>query len=92
MLSDYANKHSHIVTDAILTVIDCNNRCSDELVAEGIVRALTESHRTLQAAFIRSLREALKMYPEAVGTDLRNEGAVAWAKEVTAIDTHIPYI
>ena len=79
------------VKEAIESVIDVNNQASDELVAEGILKALRGSHRTLQASFIRSLVLALDEYAMD-DFDARNEGAVKWAAAATSKDIHIPFI
>ena len=90
-INSKADEQAKIVTDAIEAVIDCNNRCSDELVAEGILKALNGAHRTLQASFIRSLVLALDEY--SLGDfDARNEAAIKWAADATGKDIHIPFI
>jgi hypothetical protein len=55
---------------------------------------LLNSHRTLQASFIRNLNEVLTQYGATTHTDARNEAAVKWAAQATGatVDLHIPFI
>jgi hypothetical protein len=56
-----------------------------EDLAQAIVMALTTSHRTLQQSFLGAVRIALHKYGNLdpnMNTDLRNEDAHTWAKEV----------
>jgi hypothetical protein len=56
-----------------------------------IYTALTTEHRTYQQSIVKSIYEILKMYSNN-HTDLRNENAVAWAKEATAKEHFFPFI
>jgi hypothetical protein len=67
-------------------------------LAEAMVMALTTSHRTLQQKFLGGVRLALHKYGNLdpnMCTDLRNESAHKWAKEVAKMpngDLRFPLI
>lgn len=60
-----------------------------EDLADAIVDALTHSHRTLQQSFLGAVKLALDKYSKLdkdTYTDLRNECAYQWTREVAKID------
>ena len=64
-----------------------------EVAAKMWMRVIRVLHRTLQANVIRFLAALLKEYAKTEYYDARNEGAVEFAKKVTALkDVYIPYI
>jgi hypothetical protein len=48
-------------------------------------------HRTLQQSMIKLIACFLKNI-STFNTDLRNEAAIEWAKKVSQIDSHFPFI
>lgn len=89
-------KHDKALTDrtraAVKEIIDCVNIMgSDAVVAAAISAELCQSHRTLQASFIRAFQDAMVSYSE-IHTDLRNAAAVDFAKKVVAMEHYIPFV
>jgi len=78
------------------TIINMLNKMGREKeVSEALVYSLQTTHRTLQANFCRMIKEASVKYAEfhmPERTDARNEEAVRFAKAVSEIDIHIPFI
>lgn len=64
---------------------------SEEDMTQAIVEVLQGSHRTLQQSFMRVFAKALAEYAET-RTDLRNESAVDFAKRVSQLEHHFPFI
>jgi hypothetical protein len=82
------------LVEQIRALIEHTNDISAESskeVTEAFLRAMLSQHRTLQQNFMRALREALRQYGET-STDLRNEGAVTWARRAAMVDTYMPYV
>ena len=61
-------------------------------IAQDILKSLTHKHRTLQASFIRILRDVMNQYADNASFDPRNEAAVNFCKEVKKIEGGIPHI
>ena len=63
---------------------------------EEVLRALTREHRTHQQSTVGSIYKILKGYAKAaetLGSDLRNEAAVAWATKIAkAEEEYFPFI
>lgn len=61
--------------------------------AEAIMEALAHAHRTHQASFWRAIAKLIPMYADA-DSDLRNEAAVQWCKDVcrTLPPAAIPFL
>jgi len=78
--------------DAMKELIDSTNCMNghDDMV-EGMLLGLMHSHRTLQQSFVRVFIDVMSEYSE-VGTDLRNEGAVAFAKKVKEMEIYLPNV
>lgn len=82
---------------AIALLIDEVNGGSPAELAEVMFEQLTRSHRTLQQSFLGTVKLTLYKYGslEEHWTDLRNEFAWKWAKEVSKIpnsDVRFPLI
>lgn len=60
-------------------------------IKDALVYSLQHQHRTLQANFWRMIKEVAVEYAEFRYDD-RNEQAVEFAKEITKINVHIPFI
>ncbi len=78
---------------AFKALIDSTNVMSGEQqVVEGMVNALTGSHRTLQQSFMRCFVETMREYKDT-GSDERNQASVAFAKKVCEDDQYIfPFV
>ena len=72
-------------------ISETNIMGSDKEVSQGILLGLMQSHPTLQQSFIRAFIMALGGYSKLKG-DLRNQGAIDFAKQVTENDNHLPYV
>jgi ribosomal protein L16 Arg81 hydroxylase len=79
------------VESAVKTLSTLVNR-SNEHLPEIISEVLMGEHRTLQQGVIRALRDAMEIYGNESRTDLRNEGAKSFCKEVAKIDHCMPFI
>lgn len=74
---------------------DVINACNggERELAKAIHSKLIREHRTIQASFIRAMRDVMYKYAhENNGTDARNEGAVNWCVEISKTGGAIPYI
>ena len=60
-------------------------------IAAVVVAKLQGEHRTIQQSFMRVFVLAMKEY-STTSTDMRNEAAVNFAKEVTEKEYYFPYI
>lgn len=72
----------------VSALIEEVNAGKPEDLADAIVAALTQNHRTLQQAFLGAVKLAITKYgqlDQGMHTDLRNESAHAWAAEVAKI-------
>ena len=77
---------------AMRDLLDCTNVMgSDKDVAEAISNVLSKEHRTLQQSFMRVFVQSMNQYKDT-RFDQRNEQAVKLAKEITEIDTLLPFI
>jgi hypothetical protein len=71
--------------DIVAEAIDLSNGgLSPEAMGTAIADVLSTAHRTLQQQFVGGMKVAIHKYA-ATSTDLRNEAAVKWAKEVAAL-------
>lgn len=83
------------VTNEIMNAV--NVMGSDKQVAEGILEAIKGSHRTLQQNYWRVMIAVIKGYAET-NSDLRNEGAVNFCKDVVKFleenpnKEYLPYV
>ena len=89
-MSNKVHNEAQALTDKLVDLTNSMGNKSEDIGA-GIAEGLMRSHRTLQQSFISSLQKALVLYAES-NTDLRNEGAVAWAKQVAQLDINTPFI
>jgi len=77
---------------AMMELIDCTNVMGGEAdVVTGMTEALQYSHRTLQQSFISCFVSTMGNYANT-RTDARNENAVKFAKSVTDMNAHFPFI
>ena len=74
----------------LIDALKVTGMSQDELVQD-FIQDLKIDHRTNQASVIRTMQAILVGYVDA-RSDLRNEGAVEFAKEVKKLDMHIPFI
>ena len=89
-MSNKVHKEAQEITNKLVDLTNSmGNKYED--IGAGIAEALMRSHRTLQQSVIASLQKALVTYSES-GTDMRNEGAVDWAKQVAKININTPFI
>ena len=65
---------------------------AEEEATENFFKCVITTHPTLQANLIRMLKGFLKFYGELEYFDLRNKGAVEYAKEVSKVEGYIPFI
>lgn len=81
------------LVDELFRVI---NSGRDEKVAETLLLAIQNQHRTLQASFWRIIFTVMQKYGETPEThyDLRNEAAVKACKKLAELDqqSYIPFI
>jgi len=79
--------------DAMIALIDATNIMGGEAdVIQGMTEALQYSHRTLQQSFISCFVGTMVNYAE-FRTDVRNQDAVQFAKNVSKMDNiHFPFI
>ena len=86
---EVSSKAIHQIMDAV------NIMGSDKKVAEGIIKELQVTHRTLQQNFWRVMVEVVRQYSE-FRHDLRNEGSVELCKAITKFldenPQYLPYI
>ncbi len=77
---------------AMKELIDCTNIMgNDAQVVEGMTEALQQSHRTLQQSFMGCFVSTMGNYSK-IRSDARNEGAVDFAKKITEMEIHFPFI
>ena len=72
-----------------------NSMCLEEKkVAAHMADAFSRQHRTLQQSVMRVLAEFISKVGETPMefTDLRNEGAISWARDVKNIQQSMPFI
>ena len=87
-----------MLADKVRPLIDAVNRGTSEELARAIVFALNRSHRTLQQGFMGAVKLAIAAYAAqdgAMWTDMRNQAAHDWAKQVAALrngDLRFPLI
>ena len=80
------------VKAAMQTLVDSTNcMCGEKEMAQGMLDALTGSHRTLQQSFFRVFVDTMEKYSET-RTDLRNEASVDFAKKIVKLDHHFPFV
>lgn len=64
--------------------------------AETIAETLVKKHRTLQQNTLRLIAQVIKKYSELIETryktDLRNEAAAEWAKQIAETNCYFPFI
>jgi hypothetical protein len=60
-------------------------------VADTLIAHLRTEHRTLQQSFWRVIQTVAREY-QKFDSDLRNESAVAFAKDVAGIDRPLPLL
>jgi hypothetical protein len=68
-----------------------NSYGSDRELSAAIVEHLKNEHRTLQQTFWRIIQKVAVQYKD-FNTDLRNEAAVKFAKDIADIDGPMPFI
>ena len=74
-------------------ISELTNRTGEKEAGKMLSNALLNQHRTLQAGFWRIMRDAVIPNYAAAAFDLRNEGAVTYAKKLSEVsETYIPYI
>ncbi len=77
---------------AMMELIDCTNIMGGEAeIVQGMTEAFQQSHRTLQQSFMTCFAGTMVNYAE-FRTDARNESAVQFAKNVSKMDIHFPFI
>lgn len=78
--------------NAMLELIKTTNVMGfDEDIIQGMTEALQESHRTLQQSFMRCFVGTMDNYSKS-RTDARNKNAVEFAKKVSEMEAHFPFI
>lgn len=88
------NIREEVVKGSIKNMIDAMNYsgCSVSSKGQLISRTISEEHRTLQQAFWRVINEAIEHYSTIDSYDDRNKGSVHWARMVSKLQSHFPYI
>lgn len=76
--------------EAIDIIFSTINGCHRSVSVELLEHLRTE-HRTLQQSFWRVIQQVAREY-QKFDTDLRNESAVEFAKQIAAIDCPLPLI
>ncbi len=81
-----------VVQKAMTALVDSTNCMAGESeMVDGMLNALTGSHRTLQQTFFRVFAKMAEQYAEA-NSDLRNEASVAFAKKIKELEHHFPFV
>lgn len=81
--------------EAMTAVIDATNSMTEREMAVGMLEALNGSHRTLQQTFFRVFVKTMNEYGSQYDKgifDARNEAAAKFAKDISEMDTHFPFI
>ena len=90
-MSDLPSKETR-AEEAMEELIRCVNVLGgEEDIAEVMARVLQNSHRTLQQSFIRTFMLAMEEYRNT-STDLRNQAAVDFAKNITEQEFYFPLV
>jgi hypothetical protein len=76
----------------IFSRISNSGSARSEDIADKMFEEFRRDHNTLQQNQIRILRAFITRVSQIEYTDMRNEGSVEWAKKVSKIDTHLPFI
>lgn len=77
--------------DAVALITKACNYGAGKEVAEGIIDALAQEHRTLQQDFWRVIREVAEKYSE-FSHDLRNDASVEFCEDIKNLNRSIPRI
>lgn len=80
-----------IFKDHAQALINHTNGCDPEMFADALFDLMLSTHRTLQQNFIKSLAAFIDKMKD-MDTDLRNEAAVKWCKEVSKVERCFPFI
>jgi hypothetical protein len=72
-------------------LVDSVNGGTPEFLAEAMLEAMLETHRTLQQNFFRGLVLFMNKMKD-MPTDLRNEACVEWCKTVSKIEANFPRV
>lgn len=66
---------------------------NEEELAKLLAEKLPQQHRTLQQNFLRLMKMVIEGYAKNNhGSDLRNEGGLKWAEQVSKIEGYLPFV
>lgn len=91
-LNEHEKKSYEQCKNLMFDLVNATNSMNgDDGVILGMLDGMTHSHRTLQQCFFKMFNVMLTEYAEQ-NCDARNEASVDFAKRVTALEHHFPYI
>jgi len=93
MTDTIQERQEEITTKFTEILVLLNSMAIDEdKIADLMVKALQKEHRTIQQTFMKTNALMIKKYSEFPYSDMRNEGAVQWSKQVAEINVNMPFI